>query len=165
METTHPTIAISDVDRVHLLDLLHMNIDSRNGFAYAGKRLAEKHSSLAMRFHRYSQQRNDFFEKIKEIEMLNHQEPSERGTFAASLHRTWMELRDELNENVDVSALVFEAKRGESYIKEAYESAIAATTEPKLHAILSDQYEAIKESYGWLSGLQAEHENRMEKAR
>lgn len=72
MTTSQTTISVSKVDRAQLLDLLHMNIDSRDGFAYAGGRLAEKHSSLSIKFHRYSQQRNDFCEKLMEIEEMNH---------------------------------------------------------------------------------------------
>ena len=150
---------ISDIDRVQLRDLLHMNVDSRDGFAYAGKRLSEKHSSLSMRFHRYSQQRNDFCEKLKEIEVMHHDMPNDRGTIAASLHRTWMELRDELNEAIDVSAVVAEALRGEHYIKQAYETAIEKVTDPRLQTLLKDQYESIKESCAWLAGLQAEDES------
>jgi len=153
METTHPSMMLSAVDREQIRELLHMNIDSRDGFAYAGKRLAEKHSSLSMRFHRYSHQRNDFFEKLKEIAEVNHDESAERGTMAASLHRTWMELRDELNDAVDVSAVVVEAQRGESYIKQAYETAIDTVIEARLLAILTHQYESVKESYAWLVGL------------
>jgi len=160
METTHLTSPISAMDRDQIRDLLHMNIDSRDGFAYAGKRLGDKNSSLSMRFHRYSHQRNDFFEKLKEIGQVNHDESTERGTIAASLHRTWMELRDELNDAVDVSAVVVEAQRGESYIKQAYETAIDAVIEPRLRDLLTHQYESVKESYSWLVGLKEEEERR-----
>ncbi len=130
-----------------------MNIDSRDGFAYAGERLAEKHSALSIRFYRYSQQRNDFYEKLKEVVQVNHKEPVTRGSTAASLHRTWMELKDELNEMVDVSAVVFEAERGEGYIRDAYESAIHDVEEPKLLALLKHQFASVQESYSWLAGL------------
>ena len=162
--TSQTTITVSNADRVQLLDLLHMNIDSRDGFAYAGERLAEKHSSLSIRFHRYSQQRNDFCEKLKEIEEMNHEKPNMRGTIAASLHRTWMELRDELNEAVDVSAVVFEARRGEGYIKEAYEMAMNSVVEPRLRALLNSQFESVKESYSWLDGLYEADEKRKSNA-
>ena len=160
MKTTHPTSSTSAVDRKQIRDLLQMNIDSRDGFAYAGKRLAEKHSSLSMRFHHYSNQRNDFFEKLKEIGGMSLDESAERGTIAASLHRTWMELRDELNESVDVSAVVVEAQLGESYIKQAYEIAIDAFIEPRLRALLTQQYESVKESSSWLVGLREEDQRR-----
>ncbi len=160
METNDSTVTVSNVDREQLRDLLQMNIDSRDGFAYAGERLAEKHSSLSNRFHRYSQQRNDFCEKLKEIEEMNHEKPAMRGTIAASLHRTWMELRDALNEAIDVSAVVTEAQRGESYIKQAYEAAIDIVLEPRLLALLAHQYASVKESYSWLAGLHDENEGR-----
>ena len=160
MTTSQTTISVSKVNRAQLLDFLHMNIDSRDGFAYAGERLAEKHSSLSIQFHRYSQQRNDFCEKLKEIEEMNHEKPNMRGTIAASMHRTWMELRDELNEAVDVSAVVAEARRGESYIKDAYEEAIDTVVEPRLGALLNSQFESVKESYAWLDGLYKAYEKR-----
>ena len=111
---------------------------------------------LSKRFHRYSQQRNEFFEKLKEIGEMNQQEPIERGSIAASLHRTWMDLRDQLNEAIDVSSVVTEAMRGESYIKKSYETAIDHVAEPRLLALLKYQYESIQESYSWLADLQAE---------
>lgn len=64
-----------------------------------------------------------------------------------------MELKDELSEAVNVSAVISEAQRGESYIKQAYESAIISITEPRLLAVLHQQQESILESYNWLSGL------------
>ncbi len=160
METNYATENVSDTDREQIRDLLQMNIDSRDGFAYAGERLAEKHSSLSNRFHRYSQQRNDFSEKLKEIEVKHHEKPIMRGTIAASLHRTWMELKDELNEAVDVSAVVNEAQRGECYIKQAYEAAIDTVLESRLRALLLHQYASVTESYSWLAGLHEENERR-----
>lgn len=160
MSTMRSTIPLLDADQKSLHDLLQMNIDSRDGFAYAGERLAEKHSSLSMRFHRYSQQRNEFFEKLKEIGEMNHQNPVERGTIAASLHRTWMDLKDQLNEAIDVSAVITEAMRGESYIKETYETAIDHVAEPRLLALLKYQYESVQESCSWLADLQAEEVRR-----
>lgn len=91
---------------------------------------------------------------------MNHEKPTMRGTIAASLHRTWMELRDELNELVDVSAVVTEALRGESYVKQAYETAIDTVVEPRLLALLRHQYGSVTESYSWLSGLNEENERR-----
>ncbi len=164
MHTTHAVIPISAADRGQLRDLLHMNLDSRDGFAYAGKRLADKHSSYSIRFHRYSQQRNEFYEKLKEIGESNHQAPIERGTIAASLHRTWMELRDEIVETVDVSALIVEALRGEGYIKQAYETALSEVVEPHLSGILTLQYQSIQESFSWLEGLCEDNDRRKENA-
>ncbi len=158
MELSNSTmVSVGSLEQVR--DLLQMNIDSRDGFAYAGERLAEKHSELSIRFHRYSQQRNDFYEKLKEVVQINHQEPITRGTMAASLHRTWMELRDELNEMVDVSAVIAEAERGEGYIQEAYESAIRSVEEPTLLAMLKHQFASVQESYSWLAGLLTQTRN------
>jgi len=164
MSTKRSTIPLLDVDQKSLHDLLQMNIDSRDGFAYAGERLAEKHSSLSMRFHRYSQQRNEFCEKLKGIGEMNHQEPIEHGTIAASLHRTWMDLKDQLNEVIDVSAVITEAIRGESYIKESYETAINQVQEPRILALLKFQYESVQESYSWLADLHANEVRRKSNA-
>ncbi len=101
-----------------------MHIDSRDGFAYVAKRISDKYSRLSDQFQQYSNQRNEFLETIMELPEMNHQESVDQGTLTASLHRTWMELKDELSEAVNVSAVIIEAQRGESYIKQAYESAI-----------------------------------------
>jgi uncharacterized protein (TIGR02284 family) len=162
MELTQSTILISDIDRQLVQDLIQMNIDSRDGFAYASERLVGKHSALSMRFHRYSQQRKDFQEKLSEVCEMNHDEPTEQGSIAASLHRTWMELRDELQASVDISALVREARRGESFINQAYQTAIETVTDSRLRRMLDQQFESVKESYAWLSRLQDEGEGQRE---
>jgi uncharacterized protein (TIGR02284 family) len=153
MESSQSATTLEIEDLAVLQDLLQMNVDSRDGFAYAAKRLSDKHSALSNRFQQYSHQRNEFAETMKELRETNHQESVDRGTLAASLHRTWMELRDELNETVNISAVISEAQRGESYIKQAYESAITSTTEPRLLALLNQQHDSVLESYNWLSGL------------
>jgi uncharacterized protein (TIGR02284 family) len=153
MEPSQSNTTLEIEDLAVLQDLLQMNIDSRDGFAYAAKRLSDKHSALSNQFQQYSHQRNEFLETIKELREMNHLESVDRGTLAASLHRTWMELKDELSESVNISAVISEAQRGESYIKQAYESAINSVTEPRLLAVLNQQHESIVESYYWLSGL------------
>jgi hypothetical protein len=55
-----------------------------------------------------------------------------------------------------IAIVVAEAQRGEGYIKEAYESAIHTVSEPRLTELLTQQYESVKESYSWLSGLREE---------
>jgi uncharacterized protein (TIGR02284 family) len=153
MESSQSSTTLEIEDLAVLQDLVQMNIDSRDGFAYAAKRLSDKHSTLSNQFQQYSHQRNEFLETIKELREMNHLESADRGTLAASLHRTWMELKDELSEAVNVSAVISEAQRGESYIKQAYESAIINITEPRLLAVLHQQHKSILESYNWLSGL------------
>lgn len=132
MESSASSTTLEIEDLAVLQDLLQMNIDGRDGFAYAAKRLSDKHSTLSNQFQQYSHQRNEFLETIKELREMNHLESVDRGTLAASLHRTWMELKDELSEAVNVSAVISEAQRGECYIKQAYESAIIRRQKPAL---------------------------------
>lgn len=95
---------------------------------------------------------------------MGERHPIERGTIAASLHRSWMELKDELNKSIDISAIVNESQRGESYIKHAYETALESVTGPRLRTLLQQQIESVKESYAWLSELKTIEERRSNNA-
>jgi hypothetical protein len=138
MESIRSTIQISDADREQLRNLLHMNIVSRDGFAHAGKRLADKHSTLSMRFHQFSQERNEFCEKLGEIVEASQKEPIQ----------------------LNLEDAVVEAHRREGYIKQAYETAIGEVLDPRLCAILKHQYESIKWSFSWLDELIKENDGR-----
>lgn len=153
MEPCQSNTTLEMEDLAFLPDLIQMNMDSRDGFAHAAKRLSEKHSTLSNQFQQFSHQRNEFLETLKELREMNHMESVDRGTLAASLHRTWMELKEELIEAVKVSTVISEAQRGESYINQAYETAINCITEPELIKVLHQQHESILQSYNWLSGL------------
>jgi hypothetical protein len=72
MESSQSSTTLEIADLAVLQDLLQMNIDSRDGFAYAAKRLSDKHSTLSNQFQRYSHQRNEFSETIKELLEMNH---------------------------------------------------------------------------------------------
>ena len=142
MESNQSTIQISDADREQLRNLLHMNIVSRDGFAHAGKHLADKHSTIAMRFHQFSHERKEFCEKLEEIVESSQEEPIQ----------------------LNLEDAVVEAHRREGYIKQAYETAIGEVLEPGLCAILKHQYESIKWSFSWLDELIQENEQRKENA-
>jgi uncharacterized protein (TIGR02284 family) len=156
MNPINMTLDITEGSLAHLRDIFQMNIDSRDGFAYAAERLADKHSDLSKQFKEYSEQRNRFAMTLRELIQLNNDYPATRGTIAASLHRTWMELRDEFEAIIDVSGITAEAIRGEGYIKESYEAALNSIGEPSVRAIIGSQYESICESYFWLKEKVAE---------
>ena len=158
MQYQNPVLDISEGWLAHLRDLYQMNVDSRDGFAYASERLEEKHSDMARQFKEYSEQRNRFSMNLKELIQLNHDDPATRGTIAASLHRTWMELSDMMETTVDVSGITTEAIRGESYIKEIYEAALNSIDEPTLRAVIESQYESVRDSYFWLKEKSAEQQ-------
>jgi uncharacterized protein (TIGR02284 family) len=158
MNLTNPVLDITEGSLANLRDIFQMNIDSRDGFAYAAERLADKHSEMSKRFNEYSEQRDRFAISLRDLIRLNDDYPATRGTIAASLHRTWMELRDELETIIDVSGITSEAIRGESYIKATYEAALKSISEPKLLEIIRTQYDSIRESYFWLKEKSAEQQ-------
>jgi uncharacterized protein (TIGR02284 family) len=160
METTQVTHDGSYIIHSMLLELLQMNVDSRNGFAYAGKRLAESRSSIATRFHRTSQERNDFCMRLREGVMAIQDAVVTQGTIVNSLHRIWTELREELIESVDIPSVVRKSLQGERLTKQAYEFAIGSIEEPHVLLMLKDQYQSICESHKWLTGLKEDDDNR-----
>ncbi len=156
-----PTYTLADITEgslAHLRDIFQMNVDSRDGFAYAAERLSHKHSELSKRFKEYSEQRNRFAMELRELIQIDKNYPATRGTIAASLHRTWMELRDELETIVDVSGITNEAIRGESYIKSTYEAALKSIGELNVRSMIESQYNSVRESYSWLKEQAAEQQ-------
>jgi len=105
-------------------ELTQMNCDSHDGFGYAAERLAEKHSTISMTFRGLAVEREVFANELRSLVSVYLDGQSVRGSVAASLHRTWMGLQDELNEMKDISAILTEIERSEDGMLLAYAKAI-----------------------------------------
>jgi uncharacterized protein (TIGR02284 family) len=126
-----------------LRQLAQLNIDSRDGFDYAAERIEDDAPEIAKRFRELSDERARFAEQLDSLLLSSGEDAPEEGSWAASMHRTWMNVRDMLTEKPDIYAVVAEAERGEDVIKQAYEEATREVS-GSVTTLMNEHYTAIK---------------------
>lgn len=107
-----------------LRELTQLNIDSRDGFDYAAERIEDDAPLIADRFREFSDQRSRNAEQLENVLVHSGENVPEDGSWTATMHRTWMNIRDMLDAKPDIYAIVAEAERGEDVIQQAYEEAV-----------------------------------------
>ena len=141
--------AKSDLDGrtiARLRELTQLNIDSRDGFDYAAERIEDDAPAIANRFRDLSDQRSRNAEQLEGLLIHSGEDVSEDGSWTASMHRTWMTIRDMLSAKPDIYAVVNEAERGEDVIKQAYEQAVAEVT-GSVVTLIKDHYAGVKRDH------------------
>lgn len=123
-----------------LQELIQVNIDSRDGFHEAADNIDDL--SVSSLFRELASQRNSNVSELRTLVSSNLEEPQDSGSAAASIHRTWMDLRAALGGGV--SAMLSEAERGEDYIKSKYEETLKATAGSAVTDVLNRQYADVK---------------------
>ena len=76
----------------------------------------------------------------------NGEEARREGSYAAAVHRVWMNIR-ELLANNDDHAILSEAERGEDQIKSAYETALRNTAGSAVNDVLTRHYAQVKAAH------------------
>ncbi len=137
---THVPLDIHTASK--LRELAQLNIDSRDGFDYAAERIDDAAPQIASQFRTLSDERAMFAEQLEALLVNNGEDAPEEGSWAASMHRTWMNIRDMLSAEPDIRAIVAEAERGEDVIKQAYQEAAGAVSGPSA-ALVRDQQQSI----------------------
>ena len=135
------TTTLDDTTVSTLQELIQLNIDSRDGFREAAEEV--ERFDLASEFRRFAEERDRQAEELKVYVELNDDEPTERGSFAAAMHRTWINIKNALAGD-DVLAILQECERGEDVIKEAYEKALKNTAGSAVNDVLSSQMRQVK---------------------
>lgn len=125
-------------------DLIQMNIDSRDGFRFAADKLRDSHPTVATSFQQFGEAREVNATELQGLVLMNGKDPSDRGSYAASMHRTWMSIRDMFAGETDPVAVLAEAERGEDYIKAAYEDALKDNPGSAVSDTLNRQYRDVK---------------------
>lgn len=139
-------ISLDAASATKLRELAQLNIDSRDGFDYAAERIDDDSPAVAQKFRQWSDERARFAEQLDGVLRSAGEEAQEDGSWAASLHRTWINIRDMLSDKLDMYAVVAEAERGEDVIKQAYEDAGRTLTGSVL-AVINEQYGSIKQAH------------------
>ena len=124
-----------------LQDLIRMNIDSAKGFREASDLLDD--NLLAGKLTTIANEREQQAAVLQEYVTVNHDEPRREGSYAAALHRTWMNARAQFTSD-NSYAVMAEAERGEDQIKAAYEDALKKNPGTAMNDVIMKQYEQVK---------------------
>lgn len=136
-----------------LNDLVQVNIDSRDGFRHAAGEIKEV--AVSSMFMQMADERDHQAQELKSLVAMNGETPQKDGSFAASAHRTWMDLRTALGGGLQ--AVLDEAERGEDHIKAKYEDAMKKNAGNAASDILHRQFTAVKASHDRVRDMRDAH--------
>ena len=112
----------NDHDIEILNSLITTTIDSANGFEHS----AEHSDAGRFRelFGEFGRERRGVVSALQQVVTAMGGTPNDDGSLKADLHRRWIDLRDAITRGGD-KEVVEEVERGEDYLKEKYETALA----------------------------------------
>ena len=144
-------------DVVDGIQKLHQaNIDSAEGFREAANQI--KHSDLAEKFRKWSQQRTQQAKELADIVSCNGAEVDSETSWLADLHRAYTDMKTAFTSN-DVHAVLAEAERGEDHIKGAYEDVLKETPGTAANDVLQRQYADVKATHDEVRDLRDAHKD------
>jgi uncharacterized protein (TIGR02284 family) len=141
----------NDHDIEILNSLITTTIDSANGFEHSAEHAdAGRFREL---FGEFGRERRRVVAGLQEAVRALGGTPNDDGSLKADLHRRWIDLRDAITSGGD-KAVVEEVERGEDYIKEKYETALAddELSQPARDAI-SAAYSSVRAGHDQASQL------------
>ncbi len=147
METKH-NLNEATIEKVQ--DLIRINIDSQKGFAESAEKI--KDEKIATLFRHLGQERKTNTSELQKIVNYNGEEARESGSFLATAHRAWIDLRAVLTGG-DPSAILCEAERGEDAIKGMYEDVLKETAGSAANDVLTRQYAKVKAGHDQVRDL------------
>ena len=125
----------------HLQDLIQSNIDSKDGFHESAEEI--KDERIAALFRQIAAVRAKNADELQGLVALNNEEPVERGSIAAAVHRTWIDIRGKITGG-DNANILAEAARGEESIVEQYEEAVKGDPGSAISDVLHRQLAEVK---------------------
>ena len=147
MTTTHDTAKLDD--------LIITTIDSIKGYEHSAENAdAQRYAGF---FRAMAGERRGVVDLLQAQSTRLGGAPADYGSTAATIHRRWEDLRHALGGGD--AALVKEVERGEDYLKEEYERAIAdERTSPETLAVMRQAYESVLRGHDRASHLKHELE-------
>jgi uncharacterized protein (TIGR02284 family) len=140
-----------------LQQLIRVNIDSYDGFRESAVEIED--AALAELFRDLADDRSQMATELQDYVEWNGEEPVEEGSFAASVHRAWINVRSKLNGG-DAYVILVEAERGEDHIKNAYEDALLDTAGSAMNDVLMEQYARVKAGHDRIRDLRDSYKRR-----
>ena len=140
-----------------LQDLIRINIDAYDGLRESAEEINDP--SIATLFRELAQERSKLATELQDYVEWNGEEAIAEGSFAAGVHRAWINVRSKLNSG-DPHVVLVEAEYGEDQIKDAYEEALKQTAGSAMNAILQKQYVHVKAGHDRIRDLRDLYANR-----
>lgn len=140
-----------------LQDLIRANIDAYDGLQESADEINDH--SIATLFRGIAQERSKLASELQDYVEWNGEDAAAEGSFAAGVHRAWLNVRSKLN-NGDPYIVLIEAEFGEDYIKHAYEEVLKETAGSAMNAVLQKQYAVVKAGHDRIRDLRDMYANR-----
>ncbi len=153
LETKHD---LKDETVKKIQNLIQANIDSYDGFREVAEEIDDK--KLSALFSLIAHDRSSLATELQNYVEWNGEEAEEDGSVAASIHRTWIDIRAKLNGG-DAYVILIEAERGEDHIKEAYEDVLKDTAGSAMNDVLTEQYSIVKAGHDKIRDLRDRYKN------
>ncbi|MFI4877047.1 MAG: PA2169 family four-helix-bundle protein [Blastopirellula sp. JB062] len=134
-------LSLSDTTINKLQKLIRANIDSYDGFRESADQIDDE--KVAALFRQMAADRSTLAAELQDYVTWNDEEAAEDGSYAAAIHRTWIDIRGMISGG-DAYAILAEAERGEDKIKSAYEDVLKETAGSAMNDILQKQYAQVK---------------------
>lgn len=133
--------------------LIEICKDGQDGFKDAAEGI--ERSDLKTIFYEFSQQRSEFVGVLQETVRSIGGDPEKSGSFAAAVHRGWIDLKSAIT-GKDEGAILNECERGEDHAKDAYTKALATNLPANVADIVSQQSHAILAAHNRIKALRNE---------
>ena len=141
----------TNTDTSKLDDLIHTVIDSIKGFENSAEDAPD--GRFASFFRDMAQERREVVTPLQARSRALGGSPTEQGSVAGTLHRRWEDLRTALTGNND-KAVIQEVERGEDYLKEEFDRALADTNiSEETRAVIRSCYESVRRGHDTASQL------------
>lgn len=148
--------SLSDETIHKLQKLIRANIDAYDGLRESANQISDP--ALADLFRDLAVQRSANATELQNYVQWNGEEAEDDGSFAASVHRAWIDVRSKLSGG-DPHAILSEAERGEDQIKHAYEDVLHDTRGSAMNDILMKQYSKVKAGHDQIRDLRDAHQS------
>lgn len=148
---------LEDQTLEQLQKLTRANIDAYYGLKEAAEQIND--TIVADLFHGVARERSQIVDELKTYIEWNGEDVPEDGTFAASVHRTWIDIRGMISGG-DAYAILAEAERGEDHIKTAYEDVLTQTAGSAMNDVLQEQYMKVKSGHDCIRDLRDQYKTR-----
>lgn len=130
--------------------LIQANLDSAKGYHAAAE--AIDNAVLRETFETLSTQRSRQAAALQSFVALNDEEAEHDTSTRGAMHRAWMRARGAINGG-DEEVLLIEIKRGESSLRDQYESILKDMPGNAMSDVLHQQYATITADYKKISRL------------
>ncbi|RMB57673.1 PA2169 family four-helix-bundle protein [Dokdonia sinensis] len=136
----------------NLQELLEKNYDAEAGYKNAMTHATS--APLTEYFKLRAAQRNRFATQLTDMVIGLNETPKESGSTTASLHRTWMNIKDSVSGDSD-EALLEECIRGEKASVEEYDNRLKNNDfTPEITSVLAAQRDEIKNALNQVKTLE-----------